>query len=89
MNTLALAIATLVGLLMLASFYRLVRGPTIFDRAVAVGVMGTKALLLLALIGFLYGRSDVFVDLAIVYGLLNFMGTVAMAKYFERQRGSS
>ena len=86
MTTLILSLAVLLGFLMAASMYRLIKGPTIFDRMVAVGVMGTKSLLLLAFIGFLYGRTDVFVDLAIAYGLLNFIGAVVVAKYFERRR---
>ena len=86
MTTLVLSLAVLLGFLMAASMYRLIKGPTIFDRMVAVGVMGTKSLLLLAFIGFLYGRTDVFVDLAIAYGLLNFIGAVVVAKYFERRR---
>lgn len=85
MTTLVLSLAVLLGLLMAASMYRLIRGPTIFDRMVAVGAMGTKSLLLLAFVGFLYGRTDVFVDLAIVYGLLNFISAIVVAKYFERR----
>ncbi|MBN1585804.1 MAG: pH regulation protein F [Candidatus Omnitrophica bacterium] len=68
--------------------YRALRGPTLFDRLLAVGTMGTKTVVLICLLGFAYGRIDMFVDIAIGYALLNFIGTIAFAKYLER-RGSS
>ena len=52
-----------------------------FDRAQAANTIGTIAVLLLAVIGFLNGRPE-FLDLAIVYGLLNVIGTIAVLKYF-------
>lgn len=58
-------------------------GPTIFDRAQAANSVGTAAMLLLAVIGFLNGRPE-FLDLALVYGLLNVIGTFAVLKYFRR-----
>jgi multicomponent Na+:H+ antiporter subunit F len=57
-------------------------GPTVFDRALAANTVGTIAVLLLAVIGFLTGRPE-FLDLAIVYGLLNVVGTIAVLKYFQ------
>lgn len=57
-------------------------GPTVFDRAQAANTVGTIAVLLLAVIGFLTGRPE-FLDLAIVYGLLNVVGTIAVLKYFK------
>lgn len=57
-------------------------GPTVFDRAQAANTVGTIAVLLLAVIGFLGGRPE-FLDLAIVYGFLNVVGTIAVLKYFR------
>jgi multicomponent Na+:H+ antiporter subunit F len=54
----------------------------VFDRAQAANTMGTVAMLLLAVMGFLNGRPE-FLDLAIVYGLLNVIGTIAVLKYFR------
>jgi multicomponent Na+:H+ antiporter subunit F len=72
--------ALLVALaLMLA---RAVLGPTVFDRVLAMNTIGTLAVLLLAVLGFLTGRPE-FLDLAIVYGLLNVVGTVAVLKFFR------
>jgi len=57
-------------------------GPTVFDRLLAANTVGTCTVLLLAVIGFLTGRPD-FLDLALVYGLLNVIGTVAVLKFFR------
>jgi multicomponent Na+:H+ antiporter subunit F len=64
--------------------YRIVVGPTAIDRIVAVNVIGTKATVLLVIIGILYERVDMFVDFALTYALLNFIGSVAAARYFDR-----
>jgi len=64
---------------------RAVRGPTVFDRLLAANTTGTVAVLLLAVIGFLTGRPD-FLDLALVYGLLNVVGTIAVLKFFRHGR---
>jgi len=61
---------------------RLIRGPTVFDRLLATNTVGTVSVLLLAGIGFLTGRPD-FLDLALVYGLLNIVGTIAVLKFFR------
>jgi len=61
---------------------RAILGPTVFDRVQAGNTIGTLAMLLLAVIGFLTGRPE-FLDLAIIYGLLNVVGTVAVLKFFR------
>lgn len=61
---------------------RAILGPTVFDRTQAVNTAGTVAMLLLAVVGFLTGRPD-FLDIAIIYGLLNVIGTVAVLKFFR------
>jgi multicomponent Na+:H+ antiporter subunit F len=76
----AAAFAVLVTLSLV--LVRAALGPTVFDRAQAASTVGTCALMLLALIGFLTGRPE-FLDLAIVYGLLNVIGTIAILKYFR------
>lgn len=74
------AIALLVALgLALA---RAVAGPTVFDRALAGNAIGTLAMMMLAVFGFLTGRPE-FLDLAILYGLLNVIGTIAVLKFFR------
>jgi multicomponent Na+:H+ antiporter subunit F len=76
----AAAVALLVTLALL--LVRAVKGPTVFDRLLASNTIGNVAVLLLAVIGFLTGRPD-FLDLALVYGLLNIVGTIAVLKFFR------
>ncbi len=73
--------------IILLALYRAVFGPTVFDRIVGAGFVGTKTAVLLVLIGFIYNRVDMVVDLAIVYSILNFIGTLIVSKYFIK-RGS-
>ncbi|MEE2897300.1 MAG: monovalent cation/H+ antiporter complex subunit F [Gemmatimonadota bacterium] len=77
-------IATTAGILiaMTLAMVRAILGPTVYDRVLAVNVFGTKTVLLIAALGFLTGRPE-FLDLAIVYALINFIGTIAVLKFFE------
>ncbi|MFQ5536701.1 MAG: monovalent cation/H+ antiporter complex subunit F [Gemmatimonadota bacterium] len=61
---------------------RALLGPTVYDRVLAVNTIGTKTVLLIAVVGFLGGRPD-FLDLSLVYALINFIGTIAVLKFFE------
>jgi len=65
---------------MLLALAAAVRGPTVFDRILAVNVFGTKTVLLIAVGGFLTGRPE-WLDLALVYALVNFVGIVAVLKF--------
>ena len=77
------AVAALALLVTLAlAVARAALGPTVFDRLQAANTIGTVAMLLLAVLGFLSGRPE-FLDLALVYGLLNIVGTVAVLKFFR------
>lgn len=83
-------ILMLVGLvlvaLMLPVMYRVVTGPTAIDRIVAANVIGTKTAILLVVIGTIFERVEMFVDFAIAYALLNFIGSLAVARYFHRMK---
>tara|TARA_B100000378_G_C17721519_1_gene298950 strand:- start:50 stop:337 length:288 start_codon:yes stop_codon:yes gene_type:complete len=74
------AIAIIVA--MMLAIVRAVLGPTVYDRILAVNVFGTKALLLIAVLGFLTKRPE-FLDVAIVYALINFIATIAIMKFFR------
>ena len=74
-------VATLALLVcMIMTLIRSIAGPTVFDRVLAVNSFGTKTVLLIAVYGFLTGRPD-FLDLALVYALMNFIGTIAVMKF--------
>jgi multicomponent Na+:H+ antiporter subunit F len=74
--TAALVVAMVLGLV------RALLGPTVYDRVLAVNSIGTKTVLLIAVLGFLAGRPD-FVDIALLYALINFIGTIAVLKFFR------
>ena len=74
-----------VILAVMLTLYRLIKGPTVYDRMLAENAIGTKAVVILALIGFAYGRPH-FLDLAVVYTLINFVTTIAFLKYREMGR---
>ena len=76
--------AAALGLLVAVSLAmaRAILGPTVFDRVQAGNTIGTLAMMLLAVMGFLTNRPE-FLDLAITYGLLNVIGAIAVLKYFR------
>jgi multicomponent Na+:H+ antiporter subunit F len=74
------AAAILVALLLVIA--RAIRGPTVFDRVLAGNSVGTLAIMLLAVVGFLTGRPE-FLDVGLTYGLLNLIGTLAVLKFFR------
>ena len=61
---------------------RALMGPTLYDRVLAVNSFGTKTVMMLALLGFVMGRPD-FMDIAILYALINFVATIAILKFFR------
>ena len=61
---------------------RLFMGPTLYDRVLALNAFGTLAVLMISVVGFLFGRPD-FLDIALLYALLNFIGTIAILKFFR------
>jgi multicomponent Na+:H+ antiporter subunit F len=79
----AVIASLLVSLVLL--LLRAVLGPTVFDRVLAANTIGTVAVLLIAALAFLDARPE-FLDLAIVYGLLNIVGTIAVLKFFRYGR---
>lgn len=70
--------------LVLLCLYRVTYGPTVLNRAAGISAVGTKTLTILLLMGVIYNRVDMFIDISMVYALLNFIGTVVLAKYLER-----
>ena len=78
----AAAVAILVAVALAA--FRALKGPTLFDRILAGNTIGTLAILLLAVVGFIAGRPE-FLDIALTYGLLNLIGTLAILKFLRHR----
>lgn len=86
MTVQALAQAAALALLAVVLVYvhRVAVGPTVFDRILGVSGFATSTTVVLVLVGVLYGRVEMFVDIALAYALLGFVGALAAARYFER-----
>ena len=72
---------------MALSLYRAVFGPTVLDRLIGVNAIGSKTTVLLILIGLIYDRVDMFVDIALAYATLNFIAVLAASRYFQKKKG--
>lgn len=66
--------------------YRVFKGPTVFDRMLGAGTIGTKTMVLILAIGFVFNRLDMFVDITLAYAVLNFIGTIAIAKFLGTEK---
>ncbi len=73
-------------LLMFMPLYRVVRGPTVITRILGVNVIGTKTTIIIIIIGTIYNHVEMFVDIAIAYALLNFIVSLAAARFFQRHK---
>jgi len=80
------AVSFYLCVLIFINLYRAIYGPDILTRIAAINAIGTKTVMILILIGFIYGRVEMFIDIAIVYALLSFIATIVAAKYFLARR---
>ena len=71
--------------LMLPVLLRAIKGPTVIDRLVAINVIGTKSIVLLLFAGILFGQLEMFVDIALGYGLLNYIVSIAASRYYQHR----
>ncbi len=65
------------------SLYRAIRGPTPHDRVLAINIVNTKTVVIIVLIGFINQRPELFMDIAIIYAVINFVSTLAFLRYLE------
>ena len=86
MEQVFLAVGIALVLLMFLSLYRVIAGPSILDRILGGNVIGTKTTVLLLIIGLLFDKVGMFVDIAIAYAMLNFIATLGAAKFFLRRK---
>ncbi len=73
---------------MVLTLARAFAGPTVYDRILAVNQIGTQTVLLIAAMGFITGRPD-FLDISLLYALINFIATIAVLRYVKRGRASA
>ena len=75
----------ILTVLILVYMYRVFQGPTVYDRILGLNGISTKAIILLTILGSLYGRLEMFVDIALGYAMLNIVGGLAVGKYLEQK----
>ena len=75
----------ILTILILVYMYRVFQGPTVYDRILGLNGISTKAIILLTILGSLYGRLEMFVDIALGYAMLNIIGGLAVGKYLEHK----
>ena len=88
MSSFFLFVLIAITVLIAVYLYRVLRGPTVFDRVLGLNGISTKAIILLVGIGTVYERVDMFVDISTGYALLNLVGSLAIAKYLEERGGA-
>lgn len=85
MNAFLFFVLVALTTLMLVYLYRVVRGPTAFDRVLGLNGISTKAIILIVLLGTIFGRVDMFVDISTGYAILNLVGALAITKFLEER----
>ena len=85
MNIFLFCVMVSLTILIGAYLYRVLSGPTIFDRLLGHNGISTKAIILLIVMGIYFDRVDMFIDISIGYALLNLVGALAIAKYLEQK----
>ena len=86
MNTLLLVLAFVVGFLTISAVIGVARGPTVLDRLLSSSFGAVNSVVLLMLVGFIFGRPELFVDIGLSYALLAFLFPLAFARYLDSRR---
>jgi multicomponent Na+:H+ antiporter subunit F len=76
-------LSVILTVIIFIPLYRVLVGPTLFDRILGAGAIATKTMVLILVIGLVFNRLDMFIDITIAYAILNFIGNIAIAKYLE------
>jgi multicomponent Na+:H+ antiporter subunit F len=76
-------LSVILTVIIFIPLYRVLMGPTFYDRLLGVGAIATKTMVLILVIGLIFNRLDMFIDITLAYAILNFIGTIAIAKYLE------
>lgn len=82
MHTFFLYSAVILTVIIVIPAYRVVKGPTVFDRLLGTNAIATKTIVLICLTGYIFGRIDMFIDITLAYAILGFIGSITVAKYF-------
>ena len=81
MTTFFLYSSVILTIIIAVPLVRVLKGPTVFDRLLGANAIATKTIVLICLIGYMYGRIDMFIDITLAYAVLGFLGVLAIAKF--------
>ena len=76
-------LAVVLAVIIFIPLYRVLTGPRLMDRMLGAGAIATKTMVIILLIGFIFDREDMFIDITLAYACLNFIGVIAVARYIE------
>ncbi len=76
-------LSVILAVIIFLPFYRVLMGPTLYDRMLGASAIATKTMILILFIGLWFDRLDMFIDITMAYAILNFIGTIAIAKYLD------
>lgn len=85
MDAFFLYTAVLLTVIIAVPAYRVVKGPTVFDRLVGTNAIATKTIVLICLVGYVFDRIGMFIDITLAYAILGFIGSLTIAKYFSSE----
>jgi multicomponent Na+:H+ antiporter subunit F len=80
-------LSVILTVIIFIPLYRVLMGPTLFDRVLGAGAIATKTMVLILVIGLVFNRLDMFIDITMAYAILNFIGNIAIAKYLHTRIG--
>ncbi len=86
MDSFFLYSAVVLTAIIVVPAYRVLQGPTVFDRLVGTNAIATKTIVLICLVGFIFDRIDMFIDITLAYAILGFIGSLTIAKYFSSEK---
>ena len=79
-------LAVVLSFIIFIPLFRILRGPKLMDRMLGAGAIGTKTMILILIIGFIFDREDMFIDITLAYAVLNFIGIIAISKYIVSKK---
>jgi len=88
MTTFFLYSSVILTIIIAVPLVRVLKGPTVFDRLLGANAIATKTIVLICLIGYMYGRIDMFIDITLAYAVLGFLGVLAIAKFVSVNQNS-
>jgi len=83
MQVIFINLTVMLGIVIFIPLLRVIEGPTLYDRMLGANAVASKTMVLVIMIGFIFNRVDMFIDITLAYAVLNFIGAIAISRYLE------